>query len=600
MKKENNFLSIEDEEKSSNFWYEIIKWPTHFLRHVLFSSLLRRIVIVNLAVIIILVSEIMFFSQFRENLVEAKLESLSIQGRIIAGTIVASSIFNNYYDKSKSQLLSKRFLNKKNIESYLYQNSFLQMDYHRVTEVLREIISSEKTFVRVHDINGNLLLDTRLLYFPGQKIFSQTTNSSNFEGANSSGWMGKIDRLIYRIFMSSRDCNYEYPKFDNTSSLPKSIIKDILNGQLSHEIRYCNALGGIDFGVVLPLKNKDQIFGILLISTVDSDIELTVFRERLTIFRMAFVVAVVLMFLSAFLSYTIASPLRRLSEAADKASKRLTERVIVPDFSARSDEIGLLSISFRGLTDAFYKRVEAIEHFAADVSHELKNPLTSLRSAIDTLSLAKTEAQKEKLYSIIKHDLRRLDRLITDISAASRVDSELAKEVTRPIDMAQLIKSYSDALSHTQNDKENFTVEVKIEPLAEGKKYFVSANELRLGQVISNILSNAQSFLPEKNGKIIIELYERDEEIFLTILDNGPGIKADDISKIFQRFYTDRPGSEAFGQNSGLGLSISQQIIEGYGGQLSAENVYSFDNPPKKLGAKFIIKFPIAKKNLSI
>src|SRR5690606_34038179 len=259
----------------------------------------------------------------------------------------------------------------------------------------------------------------------------------------------------------------------------------------------------------------------------------------------------------------------------------------IPDFSHRQDEIGNLSIALRDMTRALYARIDAIESFAADVAHELKNPLTSLGSAVETLPLAKDPRSRDRLMEVIQHDVRRLDRLITDISDASRLDAELVREEAEPVDLKRLVENIVDAARNVSSKKKKVDLVVEIND-KQSRNFIVSGHDLRLGQVITNLIENARSFVPEKSGRIKLTLSRTGKRIILTVEDNGPGIRADSIERIFERFYTDRPAGEAFGQNSGLGLSISRQIIDAHGGTLSAENIPGA-KPGEVRGARFVI-----------
>jgi two-component system sensor histidine kinase ChvG len=244
------------------------------------------------------------------------------------------------------------------------------------------------------------------------------------------------------------------------------------------------------------------------------------------------------------------------------------------------------------MTNALYARIEAIESFAADVSHELKNPLTSLRSAVETLPIAKTETSRSRLMEIIQHDVRRLDRLITDISDASRLDAELARDDAGRVDLKKFVTDLVGVSRDSGRHRKVVEIDFKAEKLPQGAKgYFVTGHDLRLGQVITNLIENARSFVPEDTGHIAISLSRVGKTIILTLDDNGPGIRADNIDRIFERFYTDRPAGEAFGQNSGLGLSISRQIVEAHGGTLTAENI-SGGKPGEIRGARFTVTLP--------
>jgi len=244
------------------------------------------------------------------------------------------------------------------------------------------------------------------------------------------------------------------------------------------------------------------------------------------------------------------------------------------------------------MTNALYARIEAIESFAADVSHELKNPLTSLRSAVETLPIAKTDASRGRLLEVIQHDVRRLDRLITDISDASRLDAELAREDAAKVDLQKFVGDLVAATRDAGAKRKQVEIQFTAGKLPQGAKgYFVIGHDLRLGQVITNLIENARSFVPEDTGRIVLTLSRVGKRIMLTVDDNGPGIRVDTIDRIFERFYTDRPAGEAFGQNSGLGLSISRQIVEAHGGTLTAENITG-GKPGEIRGARFTVTLP--------
>src|SRR5690606_16468408 len=284
--------------------------------------------------------------------------------------------------------------------------------------------------------------------------------------------------------------------------------------------------------------------------------------------------------------------LRRLAAAAIRVRRGVNRREEIPDFSRRQDEIGHLSVALRDMTEALYRRIEAIESFAADVSHELKNPLTSLRSAVETLPRVRDKRSQTRLLEIIQHDVRRLDRLISDISDASRLDAELARDDAGRTDMKQFLAHFVAASQDSARSGKPVSIEFKVERLPQGfKSYHVIGHDLRLGQVITNLIANARSFVPEETGRITVTLSRTARNIFVTIEDNGPGIRSENIDRIFERFYTDRPGSENFGQNSGLGLSISRQIVEAHGGTLRAENIVG-GKPGDIRGARFVMTLP--------
>jgi two-component system, OmpR family, sensor histidine kinase ChvG len=331
---------------------------------------------------------------------------------------------------------------------------------------------------------------------------------------------------------------------------------------------------------------------VLMLSTQGGDIDQMVTAERLAILKIFAVAAVVMIALSLLLASTIAGPVRRLADSAERVRRRIRTRVEIPDFTRRRDEIGHLSGALRDMTSALYNRIEAIEMFAADVAHELKNPLTSLRSAVETLPLARNENSRSRLLAVIEHDVKRLDRLISDISDASRLDAELQRQDLTSVDLRRLLTALTTVANETRRGN-NVPVEVRFEGRTPADTFSVPGHDSRLGQVISNLLSNAQSF-SEAGGKVRIVCRRVKSEIEIVVDDDGPGIRDDALERIFERFYTDRP-HQGFGQNSGLGLSISKQIIEAHGGRVWAENragPTDADGEATVAGARFVVRLP--------
>jgi two-component system sensor histidine kinase ChvG len=356
-----------------------------------------------------------------------------------------------------------------------------------------------------------------------------------------------------------------------------------LNGKEAHVVSMNNR-GEVIVSVAVPIQRFRAVRGALLLSTQGGDIDQIIEGERLQILKVAGVAAGVVIILSSLLAGTVAFPIRRLAEAADSVRRRIKARVEIPDYTRRRDEIGDLSGTLRAMTDALYTRIEAIERFAADVAHELKNPLTSLRSAVETLPLAKSEESRGRLLAVIKHDVRRLDRLISDISDASRLDAELQRQEAAPVDLSRLLRTVVGVANEVKRD--GITVALSFE----GSSFVIPGHDSRLGQVINNLVDNARSFSPP-DGVVRVSCRRANNAIEIVVDDDGPGIRPDALEKIFERFYTDRP-QQNFGQNSGLGLSISKQIVEAHGGRLWAENRMGPDE--RVLGARFTLHLPQA------
>ncbi|HWZ09543.1 MAG TPA: stimulus-sensing domain-containing protein, partial [Xanthobacteraceae bacterium] len=367
-------------------------------------------------------------------------------------------------------------------------------------------------------------------------------------------------------------------------------VSQALNGQNARKVRI-NEHGDVIVSVAVPVQRFRAVRGALMLSTQGADIDDMVEAERLAILKVFLVAAGVTVLLSILLAGTIAEPVRRLADAAESVRRRIRTRVEIPDFTRRRDEIGHLSGTLRDMTNALYSRIEAIESFAADVAHELKNPLTSLRSAVETLPVAKTDESRARLLSIIQHDVKRLDRLISDISDASRLDAELQRQETAPVDLAKLLSTLVTVANEVKRDD---GVYVTLRFDGGGMRAFqVPGHDSRLGQVVDNLIVNARSFSPP-GGTVRVTCRRVKSHIEIFVDDDGPGVRPDALDKVFERFYTDRP-HQGFGQNSGLGLSISKQIIEAHGGAIWVENRSGAEGPDgasQVLGAHFVVRLP--------
>ncbi|UNE54295.1 sensor histidine kinase [Bartonella machadoae] len=558
------------------------------IRQLLFSSLTRRIVILNIAALAVLVTGILYLNQFRDGLIEAQVKSLCTQGKLIAGAIAASATV----DTDSIFIEPKKLLELQAGESITpTPQSTDSWDFpinsERVALLLRYLITPQTTRVRIYDRDATLLLDSRVLYSSGE-VFSYNLPPLKTE---QNIWQ-RLTLWFSNVFYG-KGITVDKEQTKN-SDIAHPELHQALKGTLTTAKRR-NRQGQLIVSVAVPVQRYRTVVGALLLSTVNADIDDIVKDQRLVILKIFAVVCSVLLVLSLFLAHTIAHPLSKLSASANRVRNGNNKRIEIPDFSMREDEIGHLSSSIRNMTNALYMRIEAIERFAADVSHELKNPLTSLRSAVETLPLAKNEEAQEQLLEIIQHDVHRLNRLITDISDASRLDAELARETAQIVDMRLLLESLVRAVQEVYRNTQVIDISLNIIPRPHGKAYFVLGYELRLGQVISNIIENARSFIPHDSGKISITMKSQASTLILTIEDNGPGIRSENIERIFERFYTDRPNEDTFGQNSGLGLSISRQIIEAHNGTITAENIIDPKFKKNKIGARFIIMLPLAK-----
>lgn len=557
-----------------------------FLGHHIFSSLTRRILFLNLAGLAVLVTGILYLNTFRDGLIDARVESLMTQGEIIAGAIAASAtVETDSISIDPEKLLELQAGESLGPGSDQLDNLDFPINPERVAPVLRRLISPTRTRARIYDRDANLLLDSRHLYSRGQILRYDLPPVEE----EQPDLLERIQKFVFDFFRNKQLPVYREQPGGNGAAFPE-VVK-ALTGSPSTIVRISEQ-GEQIVSVAVPIQRFRAVLGVLMLSTEGGDIDKIVAAERKAILRVFGIAALVTAILSMLLASTIANPLRRLSAAAVRVRRGVKNREEIPDFSDRQDEIGNLSIAVRDMTNALYARIEAIESFAADVSHELKNPLTSLRSAVETLPLAKNDNSRSRLMDIIQHDVRRLDRLITDISDASRLDAELAREDAGTVDLKKFITDLVAVSREATRNKKAVEIEFKVAKLPQGVKgYLVVGHDLRIGQVITNLIENARSFVPEDRGHITISLARAGKFNIVTVDDNGPGIRADNIDRIFERFYTDRPAGEAFGQNSGLGLSISRQIVEAHGGTLSAENIPG-TKPGEIKGARFVVTLP--------
>jgi two-component system sensor histidine kinase ChvG len=340
--------------------------------------------------------------------------------------------------------------------------------------------------------------------------------------------------------------------------------------------------------VAVPVQRYKQVLGALMLTRGSHDIDVAVFQVRRDILKVFAVALAVTVLLSLYLAGTIARPILKLSAAAERVRKDRHRKHTIPDFSDRGDEIGELALALREMTEALWLRMDAIESFAADVSHEIKNPLTSLRSAVETAAHVNDPDKRQKLMTIILEDVQRLDRLISDISDASRLDAELSRAQFAPVNIGLMLGTLVDVTRTTADDRG-----VRLNLELKGKRdLIINGLEGRLVQVFRNLIANAVSFSPPRGTvTITITAGRRNSTVVAEIVDEGPGIPEDKENEIFERFYSERPHGEKFGTHSGLGLSISKQIVEAHGGTVVAENRRQGGRGPH--GARFVVRLPV-------
>lgn len=545
------------------------------------SSLTRRIAFLNLAGLVALFLGFLWLNQTRVGVIDARSQSLSLQAEMISAAIASAvSTASDTLELDPDKLLQQQLAEPQPREDQ-GQNFFeFSINPARVAPILKRLVAPTRTRARIYDREGLLLLDTRAFYSPGDFLDPRTPASDDSTLTLFTRTWNAVKQRFGRVDLSQPD------SLSDNEGLPE--VHRALEGTSGAVVRVSTDGQTIVFAAN-PIQRGTNIKGALLLSTQEGDVDRIIAEERWGFLLVFLIASSVMLVLSVLLAGTIAEPVRRLSEAADRVRRGTRVREEIPDFSDRSDEIGHLSASLRDMTGALYSRIEAIERFAADVAHELKNPLTSLRSAVETLPLARNPDSKERLLAVIIHDVKRLDRLITDISDASRLDAELQRGESHTFDIATLLSTVIGIKNDVLKSGETATtLDIQTGGPAP-RALIVRGHDSRLVQVFNNLIDNAQSFSPP--GKAVHVLVRAENgQVIITVEDEGPGIPDHALTRIFERFYTDRP-EQGFGQNSGLGLSISQQIVEAHAGKIHAENI--LDANGERAGARFTVSLPL-------
>jgi len=546
------------------------------------SSLTRRILALNLAGLITMLVGFLWLNQTREGLIDARVQSLLAQGEIMAGAIAASAtVEGDTITLDTDRLLQLQAGETSSAPEDPSSSLEFSLNPERVAPVLRRLVATTRTRARVYDREANVLVDTRGFY-SRNNILRLDLPPPESEGTT----------LIERSWSTFRRRFGKVETPTQEDGTPAKAYPEVLRalqqGNANTVVRV-NAEGQTIVFVAVPIQRFKVVRGALLLSTQEGDIDAVISRERVGILLVFGIASAVILVLSILLAGTIAEPIRRLADAAEGVRRGSKTRQRIPDYSARSDEIGHLSVALGDMTTSLYNRIEAIESFAADVAHELKNPLTSLRSAVETLPLARNDESRGRLMSVIQQDVKRLDRLISDISDASRLDAELARNVEEPVDLSRILEAVVSVANELKREC-GVSVLLDIRASTIGKDaYLVMAHDSRLGQVFNNLVDNARSF-SKHGGEVRVTCARIGNLVQVVVDDDGPGIPEHALDRIFERFYTDRPEA-GFGQNSGLGLSISRQIIEVHRGRIVAQNRASAESG-EVLGARFIVSLP--------
>lgn len=524
----------------------------------LVSPLTLRIMAINLLALAMLVGGVLYVDEYRRSLIVAELQNMRLQAELLAGALGAS-IVQNVGDDS------------------------VTMSPDLARQLVRRFEPPPGVRIRVFMPTGELAADSRMLRGPYGVVQIEPLPPLGVRPSLGERVLNTLyDWIVGWLPSDERLPPYQEAPLQTALDYPE--VVEALQGEAAYARRRLPE-GRMHLSVAVPVQSYRQVLGALVISGTDKSIEDNIRTVRLDIMKVFALVFAVTALLSFYLARTITRPIEKLAAAAERLRLGMNRQHKIPDFRKRRDEIGELSGTLIAMTDALWQRLDAIERFAADVAHEIKNPLTSLRSAVETASRVKDPGQQQKLMAVILDDVKRLDRLISDISDASRLDSELSRADMETVDVGIMLTTLVGIYTAVpKEDGPRFRVNVPP-----GDRLLVNGLETRLGQVVRNLVTNAISFSPP-GGLIAVNGARQGSFVMFTVEDEGPGIPQNKLADIFNRFYTERPKGERFGTHSGLGLSISKQIVEAHGGTITAENRKDADGTV--LGARFTVRLP--------
>jgi len=529
-----------------------------------FSALTRRILAFNAIALLILLGGVLWVQSNRIGLVEERVAGIRDQALVVAGALA----------------------------EYTTDPERRAIEPMQAEPLLRQLISPTHLRARVYSTIGRLQIDTRNLL---ARNLVTTENLPPPEPSNSiTAFFNRSVAAVQRLYdgmMGVRPLAHIEPYFEaGQNGRVYSEVNQALMGEPASSVRV-NEQDKLVLSVAVPIRRFATLYGVLMLTTESGDIDDILKAERTALVEVFLVAFVALLFSAVYLAGFIAAPILRLAAAAERVRRGRAGRDAIPTLDERNDEIGELADSLSAMTRALYDRIDAIESFAADVAHELKNPLTSLKSAVEMLERTKDSADREHLAQVVRNDVKRIDRLITDISAASRLDAELSRGHSEPVDISKLLDTIVDVYSGM--DVPSGIRIVFVEDSA--KSAIVQGMGERLGQVFRNLIDNAISFSPG-GGAVRVSVHIAGGFARAAVEDDGPGIAEDDLERVFQRFYTERPSEHGFGKNSGLGLAIARQIIASHGGRIWAENKH--DAEGNRSGACFIVELPLARSGM--
>jgi two-component system sensor histidine kinase ChvG len=528
----------------------------HFYRRI--SPLTRSIVAVNVFALAILGGGFLYLGQYQDGLIAANIDALETQGQIFGAALGEGAVSEEP-----------------------------QIGLTLAPEVTREMIRrlvepTLDTRARVYDLQGGLLADTNVLRGgPGGVVQISELPPPD------PGLFERLADRVYAAIVWLLPAGRHYPPYVEPGVQTASAYPEVaraLSGDIASVVQSDPEYGGLVITVAVPVQRYRQVLGAVQLSIGSADIDRAVRSVRFQIIKVFGFALIVTVLLSLYLAGTIARPIRRLAAAAERVRRRPGRDATIPDLTNRGDEIGELSGALREMTAALWQRMEAIERFAADVAHEIKNPITSLRSAIETAIRIDDREKEKRLLALVMEDIDRLNRLVTDISNASRLDAELFRDEFASTRLGHLLAALVEVYESAARPGAP-----KLILTAPENELTVPGIEDRLVQVFRNLIENAASFSPP-GGTIRISARRNAGFAEITVEDDGPGIPPGKLAAIFDRFYSERPAGEKFGTHSGLGLSISKQIVETHRGTLKAEN--RTDAQGRILGARFIVRLP--------
>jgi two-component system sensor histidine kinase ChvG len=524
-------------------------------------SLTRRVLFVNILAVAFLGGGMLYLDRYEDGLVDTELKALALQGDTFAGALAEGAVLQDMGEDGPVLVLVPSL----------------------AQGMMRRVVEPDRFRTRLFMTDGSIAADSRVL--SGGIQFQPLPPP---EGPPSP-WRWVIDKFSSLLRARNHYQIYTERAIEKAGDYPE--VEQALDGKVASMVRSDPIAGGLILSVGVPVRHYKEVLGALLISVGSADLERQVNAVRADILRLFLFDLAFTVLLSLYLAGTIARPVRRLAQAAQDVRRGDGRKVEIPDFGRRRDEIGELSVALTDMTQAIWRRMDAIERFAADVAHEIKNPLSSLRSAVETAARVKDPDQQRRLMAIILDDVQRLDRLISDISDASRLDAEMSRLERAPVAIARMLVTLVQVREATREGNAP-SLEFREAPqVPEPLDLMVLGKETRLVQVFQNLIANAISFSPT-DGRIVIGMRVQQGDVLVLIDDDGPGIPDGKLTAIFDRFYSERPAGEKFGTHSGLGLSISRQIVEAHGGKLTAEN--RTDRDGKILGARFVVRLPLA------